>query len=124
MFTLAYPACTSTGTVLLQTAPRRGLTHGRTEGFLRAMREIERHPQVQHLPPPHIWQLVPVEATPSPGASGVQPLVVALELRVDRKLGDAEVLRLTRWAHGRCSQALGLGNREAAEFVTVGIVRG
>ena len=124
MFTLAYPACTSTGTVLLQTAPRRGLTHGRTEGFLRAMREIERHPQVQHLPPPHIWQLVPVEATPSPGASGVQPLVVALELRVDRKLGDAEVLRLTRWAHTKCSQALGLGTREAAEFVTVGIVRG
>ena len=38
MFTLAYPACTSTGTVLLQTAPRRGLTHGRTEGFLRLPR--------------------------------------------------------------------------------------
>ena len=106
-------------------APDPDHPHGGQARFRKeCMREIERHPQVQHLPPPHIWQLVPVEATPSPGASGVQPLVVALELRVDRKLGDAEVLRLTRWAHGRCSQALGLGNREAAEFVTVGIVRG
>ena len=40
MFMLAYPACTATGTVLLQTAPQRGLTLGRTEGFLRAMREV------------------------------------------------------------------------------------
>ncbi|KAI0043057.1 hypothetical protein FA95DRAFT_1499203 [Auriscalpium vulgare] len=109
MFRLAYPACVTIGTVLLQTSPARGLASGRMEAFLRAMREIERHPQVLHLPPPHIWQLAPAD----------KALVVTLELRVARVLGDADVLRLTRWAWERCTQALG-GEGE----VTVGIVRG
>ncbi|KAH9171889.1 hypothetical protein EDB89DRAFT_2070441 [Lactarius sanguifluus] len=108
MFHLAYPS----------TAPARGLSAGRMESFLRAMREIERHPQVLHLPPPHIWQLAPSVGTP-------QPLVATLELRVAADLGDAEVLKLTRWAWERCMLALGLAGREQdGGGVTVGIVRG
>jgi len=118
MFHLAYPSCKSIGAVLLQTAPARGLFAGRMESFLRAMREIERHPQVLHLPPPHIWQLAPSVGAP-------QPLVVALELRVASDLGDAEVLKLTRWAWERCMLALGLTGRDPdGGGVTVGIVRG
>lgn len=40
MFHLAYPSCKSIGAVLLQTAPARGLSAGRMESFLRAMREV------------------------------------------------------------------------------------
>ncbi|KAI0265440.1 hypothetical protein BC834DRAFT_970209 [Gloeopeniophorella convolvens] len=118
MFNLAYPSCKIIGAVLLQTAPPRGLSAGRMESFLRAMREIERHPQVLHLPPPHIWQLAPSAGAP-------QPLVVTLELRVAPELRDADVLRLTRWAWERCVLALGLAGREQdGGGVTVGIVRG
>ncbi|KAI9448646.1 hypothetical protein F5148DRAFT_1250924 [Russula earlei] len=117
MFHLAYPSCKSIGAVLLQTAPARGFSAGRMESFLRAMREIERHPQVLHLPPPHIWQLAPSVGTP-------QPLVVTLELRVAPELGDVEVLKLTRWAWERCMLALGLAGRDPdGGGVTVGIVR-
>lgn len=141
MFHLAYPSCKSIGAVLLQTAPARGLSAGRMESFLRAMREvrypvpgqliftfaillirrlcqIEQHPQVLHLPPPHIWQLAPSVGAP-------QPLVVTLELRVAPDLGDIEVLKLTRWAWERCMLALGLAGRDPdGGGVTVGIVRG
>jgi len=81
-------------------------------------RQIERHPQVLHLPPPHIWQLAPSVGTP-------QPLVVTLELRVAADLGDAEVVKLTRWAWERCMLALGfVGREQDGGGVTVGIVRG
>ena len=40
MFQLAYPSCKAIGSVLLQTAPARGLSAGRMESFLRAMREV------------------------------------------------------------------------------------
>ncbi len=81
------------------------------EAFLRAMREVERHPQVLHLPAPHIWQLTPT----SKGGT----LVVTMELHVRPDLGDDEVLSLTKWTWERCTNALG-GERE----VTVGVVRG
>ncbi|KAI0062539.1 hypothetical protein BV25DRAFT_1803814 [Artomyces pyxidatus] len=123
MFNLAYPSCTTIGTVLLQTSPQRGLASGRMEAFLRAMREIERHPQVLHLPPPHIWQLTPTEHS-SKGGAAAQSLVVTLELRVASDLGDKDVLKLTRWAWERCVQALGLSVGEGSEGVTIGIVRG
>jgi len=118
MFHLAYPSCKRIGAVLLQTAPARGFSAGRIESFLRAMREIERHPQVLHLPPPHIWQLAPSVGAP-------QPLVVSLELRVASDLRDKDVLKLTRWAWERCTLALGLAGREQdGGGVTIGIVRG
>ncbi|KAI0698974.1 hypothetical protein C8T65DRAFT_660382 [Cerioporus squamosus] len=124
--------------------PARGLAGGRMEAFLRAMREIERHPQVLHLPAPHIWQLTPSLAvsdadTVSPYSSGsvalekaqgpAQSLVVTLELHVRHDLEDAEVLRLTRWAWERCVHALHFGTRggeggEGEAEVTVGIVKG
>lgn len=86
--------------------------------FVRATLQIERHPQVLHLPPPHIWQL-------SPSVGAPQPLVVTLELRVAPDLGDTEVLKLTRWAWERSMLALGLTGRDPdGGGVTVGIVRG
>ncbi|KAI0827373.1 hypothetical protein BC628DRAFT_1369224 [Trametes gibbosa] len=143
-FKLAYRAASALGVVLLQTSPARGLAGGRMEAFLRAMREIERHPQVLHLPAPHIWQLTPSLALPdgdtvSPYASApsamdkvqgpAQSLVVTLELHVRHDLEDVEVLRLTRWAWERCVHALHFGTRggeggEGEAEVTVGIVKG
>ncbi|KII91877.1 hypothetical protein PLICRDRAFT_173673 [Plicaturopsis crispa FD-325 SS-3] len=134
-FNIAYRACVVLGTVLLQTSPERGLTGGRMEAFLRAMREIERHPKVLHLPAPHIWQLTPTlvespstDSTPGPA----QSLIVTLELHVREDMGDDDVLELTRWAWERCVSGLHFGSGRsggaeggAAEAeVTVGVVRG
>ena len=76
-FWVAYPAAVALAKVLLQTAPDRGMPGGQMEALLRVMREvcinshtpmlntltsagpnqIERHPNVLHLPAPHVWQL-------------------------------------------------------------------
>ena len=76
-FWVAYPAAVALSKVLLQTAPDRGMPSGHMEALLRVMREvcttphtsiltsltsagsnqIERHPNVLHLPAPHVWQL-------------------------------------------------------------------
>lgn len=118
---LAYQASVTLGVVLLQTSPSRGLPGGKMESFLRVMREIERHPQVFHLPAPHIWQLTPSEQ--SKGSGGTT--VVTMELHVKDDLSDDDVLSLTKWAYERCTAALrGSGNVEDDAEVTVGIVRG
>ncbi|KAG6899056.1 hypothetical protein C0993_001321, partial [Termitomyces sp. T159_Od127] len=128
-FKLAYRACAVLGTTLLQTAPPRGTPGGKTEAFLRAMREVERHPQVLHLPAPHIWQLTP---TPDPASVSRyrkgrgaldEALVVTMELHVRHDLGDDEVLALTRWAWERCANALGRrdGWGSRGPEVTVGV---
>ncbi|KJA23795.1 hypothetical protein HYPSUDRAFT_137359 [Hypholoma sublateritium FD-334 SS-4] len=142
-FNVAYRACVVLGAVLLQTSPPRGLSNGKMEAFLRAMREVERHPHVLHLPAPHIWQLTPsLKASPvaalthdaSPHAARPAPpaeaLVVTLELHVREDLGDADVLALTRWAWERCVGALGSlrdfrePGEEGGMEVTVGVVKG
>ncbi|KAJ7632930.1 hypothetical protein FB45DRAFT_913915 [Roridomyces roridus] len=127
-FSAAYRACTVLGTLLLQTAPKRGMPGGRMEAFLRAMRDVERHPHVLHLPAPHIWQLAPVAAAVGAGEKEERDakrdaMVVTLELHVRATLPDDDVLALTRWVRERVSVALGLGGEGGAE-VTVGIVRG
>ncbi|KAJ6453462.1 hypothetical protein C8R47DRAFT_1181245 [Mycena vitilis] len=138
-FAAAYRACAVLGAVLLQTAPSRGQRGGRMEAFLRAMRDVERHPQVLHLPAPHIWQLAASgEKTASSahrggekGEGSADALVVTMELHVRATLPDDDALALTRWVRERVVGALGLGGggeggrapaREAE--VTVGIVRG
>ena len=105
--------------------------------------KVERHPQVLHLPAPHIWQLTPTLASssPTPHSSGLalaspksrapsESLVVTLELHVREDLGDDDVLTLTRWAWERCVTALWnlkdfreMGEEGGPE-VTVGVVRG
>jgi hypothetical protein len=139
-FRVSYSSSVVLGTVLLQTAPRRvekGRS-GRMEAFLRAMKDLERHPQVLHLPAPHIWQL-----TPAPAASSAlslssynqtatsEQLVVTLELHVRRDLPDEDVLHLTRWAWEKCVGALTVGangikgdSGMPKADVTVGVVRG
>jgi len=141
-FSVAYPASVALGSVLLQTSPARGLSSGRMEAFLRAMKEvrfshsvprarrnlsitrsqIERHPQVLHLPPPHIWQLTP--STPAK-----QSLVVTLELHVREDLDDDDVLKLSKWAWDRCvSSMVGRNASRLPEGVvpevTIGVVKG
>ena len=138
-FKVAYRSSLVLGTVLLQTSPRRGLSNGKMEAFLRAMREVERHPQVVHLPAPHIWQLTPslVSSTssisnissPTSNSSISDSLVVTMELHVKEDLGDDDVLLLTNWAWERCVSALGSlkdmkGGGGGGPEVTVGIVRG
>lgn len=95
--------------------------------------QIERHPQVLHLPAPHIWQLTPYFARPDtrapPTLEGpTQSLVVTLELHVPKELSDDEVLKLTDWAWDRCKTALrygsGDGGGEGEAEITVGIVKG
>jgi len=101
------------------------------EAFLRAMKELQKHPQVLHLPPPHIWQLAAPSGGPEKRAlDNAESLIVAIELRVRNDLGDEDVLRLTRWAWEKCIFALGAnvtweekGKGEGPE-VTVGVVRG
>ena len=138
-FKVAYRSSLVLGTVLLQTSPRRGLSNGKMEAFLRAMREVERHPQVVHLPAPHIWQLTPSPASQTSSSANdsstfntiSDSLVVTLELHVKEDLGDDDVLLLTNWAWERCVSALGslkdlkgaAGGGGGPE-VTVGIVRG
>ncbi|KAK7038034.1 hypothetical protein R3P38DRAFT_3262516 [Favolaschia claudopus] len=130
-FVVAYRACTVLGAILLQTAPQRGARGGRMEAFLRAMRDVERHPQVLHLPAPHIWQLAAGGGVGEKAGKGreEEELVVTLELHVRASLPDDDVLALTRWVRDRVAGALGLGGeggrgaRQQAE-VTVGIVRG
>ncbi|KIM36363.1 hypothetical protein M413DRAFT_449239 [Hebeloma cylindrosporum] len=142
-FKVAYRASVVLGTVLLQTSPPRGLASGKMEAFLRAMREVERHPQVLHLPAPHIWQLTPslASSSPSPHQGSAlasspktrvpsESLVITLELHVREDLADDDVLTLTRWAWERCVSALWnlkdfreMGEEGGPE-VTVGVVRG
>jgi len=145
-FRVSYSASVVLGTVLLQTAPRRvekGRA-GRMEVFLRAMKDVERHPQVLHLPAPHIWQFTPTPAPSSaPSYNAIhetktttipsEQLVVTLELHVRRDLSDEDVLRLTRWAWEKCVGALtvgvnGVGGKGDSGMpkadVTVGVVRG
>ncbi|KAK7446720.1 hypothetical protein VKT23_014415 [Stygiomarasmius scandens] len=141
-FRVSYQASVVLGTVLLQTSPRRGLSSGRMEAFLRVMREIERHPQVLHLPAPHIWQLTPTSSTSKAssftangngnGKGTGEELVVTLELHVRQDLGDDDLLALTRWTWERCVSALqghlGKGGDSRGSGVkadvTVGVVRG
>lgn len=119
-FSLAYPAAIALGKVLLQTAPERGLPAGQTEAFLRVMRELERHPQILHLPAPHLWQLTPAAPSSVEGA-GAAELVATVELHVKPEVDDATVLELTKYVWEKCTAALG---REHCGGVTVGVVRG
>ncbi|KAJ8522054.1 hypothetical protein ONZ45_g1313 [Pleurotus djamor] len=129
-FNVAYQASVVLGTVLLQTSPPRGSSgSSKMDSFLRVIKEIERHPQVVHMPPPHIWQLTPSAATPvlSQGTSNSESLVVTLELHVKENLGDDDVLRLTSWAWDKCVTSLrgrGEDSRSNDADVTVGVVRG
>lgn len=103
--------------------------------------QVERHPQVLHLPAPHIWQLTPSHHSASSTNSGLNPrgpaesLVVTLELHVRDDLADDDVLALTKWAWERCIGALrggygrgkvddGYGHGSDEAEVTVGVVRG
>jgi len=133
-FKVAYRACLNLGTVLLQTSPARGSSSGKMEAFLRAMREVERHPQVLHLPAPHIWQLSPSPSLNLSGSSmknrstANEALVMTIELHVRHDLGDDDVLKLTRWAWEKCAHALGDGRPDSPDGmkaeVTVGVLRG
>ncbi|KAJ7058260.1 hypothetical protein C8F01DRAFT_1150197 [Mycena amicta] len=128
-FSAAYRACVVLGTILLQTAPRRGLPGARMEAFLRAMRDVERHPQVLHLPAPHIWQLAAAAETDKGHGyeTRADELVVTMEVHVAPTLPDDDVLVLTRWVRERVVAALGMGGgREIGKEaeVTVGVVRG
>lgn len=87
--------------------------------------QVERHPQVLHLPAPHIWQVSPTPASLGPRGGVSASLVVTLQLHVRDDLGDDDVLDLTKWAWERCSSALiGSNGRSSKVEVTVGVVRG
>ncbi|KXN87634.1 hypothetical protein AN958_08338 [Leucoagaricus sp. SymC.cos] len=125
-FKVSYRACVVLGTVLLQTAPNRGLSSGKMESFLRVMREVERHPNVLHLPAPHIWQLTPSSVHSVKDEAG-ETLIVTLQLHVREDLADDEILTLTKWTWERVVRALSVVGSEKSRGgveVTVGVVRG
>ncbi|KAI6111651.1 hypothetical protein EDD16DRAFT_1607300 [Pisolithus croceorrhizus] len=155
MIHVAYAACVVLGGVLLQTAPSivpattvgiRG--PGKIEAFWRAVREIERHEHVVHLPAPHVWQVIPpgqprsVECSVRPRRHTITgnhialspTLIITLSPVVRKDLPDLEVLALTQWASSRVYGAFGYGsgtlgtNDRRSEIsgveVTVGVVRG
>ncbi|KAF9531224.1 hypothetical protein CPB83DRAFT_904789 [Crepidotus variabilis] len=130
-FRVAYRASVVLGTVLLQTSPPRGLPNGKMESFLRAMREVERHPHVLHLPAPHIWQLTPSYSSQTSSSKGTfdNSLVVTLEVHVREDLPDDDVLNVTKWTWEKCVHALGnlkdaSQDGDGSPEVTVGVVRG
>ncbi|KAF8324042.1 hypothetical protein DL93DRAFT_2070266 [Clavulina sp. PMI_390] len=128
-FSIAYPTAVALGKILLQTAPDRGPpgSSGLMEAFLRVMREIERHPDVVHLPAPHFWQLNLPRAPGTPGiVSSSQSLleaelVATVDLHVRKDMSDAGVLAITKWANDKCSVALG---RPRAGNISISVVRG
>lgn len=84
--------------------------------------QVERHPNIVHLPAPHIWQLTPSSvhtnstSTTSMHSNGFKggekgkgdgTLVVSMQLHVREDLGDDEILKLTRWTWERVVRALG-----------------
>ena len=89
---------------------------------------MEKHPQILHLPAPHIWQITPTQEGSSNGLVTFVPLVVTLELHVKEELADADVLELSRWAWEKCMSSLSgsrsIKTRDRNVEVTVGIVRG
>ncbi|KAG8959574.1 hypothetical protein FRC03_007763 [Tulasnella sp. 419] len=143
-FYIAYPAAVALGKVLLQTAPERGLPGGQMEAFLRLMRELEHHPQIIHLPAPHLWQLTPVPPNKSVTSSASNgksdspyrtssnldddedmineegTLVATVQIHVKKDMDDADVLELTNYVRQRCTKALGV----ASAGVTVSYVKG
>lgn len=93
------------------------------------MREMERHPQIMHLPAPHIWQVFPISESPFSTKQNMSSvsLVVTLELHVKEDLSDEEVLALTHWAQDKCVSALGGSKNDLGDptvEVTVGVVKG
>jgi len=99
------------------------------------MREIERHPQVLHLPAPHFWQLTPTLLNPDgygarhfKSLGPTQRLVTTIDLHVEKDLSDEDCKKLTKWAWERCMSAFRLGMGDGAgeceALVNVGIVRG
>ncbi|KEI38122.1 uncharacterized protein L969DRAFT_89367 [Mixia osmundae IAM 14324] len=118
MFYVGYPAAMATGKVLLQTAPP--VEAGNMAALKRGVREVESHPLVVHVPPPHIWQLTPHPRTapnarkskiygraslPSP-SDGASIIIVTLEIHVRMDASDSDILDLTQMARQKCSPAL------------------
>ncbi|KAG8875572.1 hypothetical protein FRB98_007733 [Tulasnella sp. 332] len=132
-FMIGYPAAVALGKVLLQTAPERGLPGGQMEAFLRVMRELENHPQITHIPAPHLWQLSPLPPNTSRHhPSGSTPyheddltvseegtLVATVQLHVKREMDGGDVLELTSVVREQCTRALGV----SVASVTVSAVR-
>jgi len=120
-FSIAYPASVALGKVLLQTAPPRGLLSGRMEAFLKIMRELERHPDIVHVAPPHIWQLnAPSHGSYESGNLLIETLIVTVQLHVQPDLDEDSILRLTKWTWERITSALG---GPGVSEVTIGIAR-
>ncbi|KAI5481178.1 hypothetical protein MNV49_005613 [Pseudohyphozyma bogoriensis] len=121
MFYIAYPAAVATGQVLLQTAPPSYA--GQMNAFAGGIRDIESHPLVVSVAPPHIWQL-----TPHPSASATKPpasyrrsaskdkegstLIATLAISVKNDASDDDIIQITRFARERCLPALQWGSEQ------------
>jgi len=106
--------------------------------YLTCFSQVERHPQVVHLPPPHVWQVTApsklsgTSSSTTLVASGHEAqFIVSLELHVRKGLNDVDALALTRWAWEQCYGALNprgvpksAWGEKSGGGITVGIVRG
>ncbi|ORY73821.1 cation efflux family-domain-containing protein [Leucosporidium creatinivorum] len=117
MFYVAYPAAVATGQVLLQTSPPG--QSAQMSAIESGVRDIENHPLVVEVKPPHIWQLTPHSATaPSSNTSSstssklsadASPLIATLVITVRPDASDSDILTITQLARDRCGPALKLG---------------
>lgn len=159
MFYIAYPAAVATGQVLLQTAPTGGkglesIANGlrdvsssspsRLGADLRA--QIENHPHVLSMLPPHIWQLSPSLSSTSatsptsstvsrrssaPSADAPSPLIATLQVKIKHDCSDADILEVTKFCRERLATGLGQNpnlrsshdNGEGHSEVTVSVTR-
>lgn len=108
--------------------PRRTLSLGFLPPSLIPFRQIENHPLVTSVSPPHIWQLTPhppISSTPKPSPTyrrGAPPkdeeastLIATLVVRVKNDASDDDILSITKFARERCSPALRWGSEERGE---------
>ncbi|KAL8287327.1 hypothetical protein RQP46_003779 [Phenoliferia psychrophenolica] len=111
MFYVAYPAAVATGQVLLQTSPSPSAAQMTT--LTNGIRDIENHPLVLLVPPPHIWQLTPSplsSSSPSSSSSNRRPkdpntatLIATITIQVSPDASDSDLLQVTKFARERCA---------------------
>jgi hypothetical protein len=136
MFYVAYPAAVATGKVLLQTAPP--IESDNMSGLVSRLHEVsnyvcwnlgwyektkvtyvvcqlESHPLVVDIPPPHVWQLMPnsrllTKQTARPGDVSSSSIIVAtLSIHISPDATDNDILDITQLAREKCAPILGTG---------------
>ncbi|GAA5881049.1 hypothetical protein JCM16303_004656 [Sporobolomyces ruberrimus] len=132
MFYIAYPAASSTGKILLQTAPSVETKEGR--GIKQGLKDIENHPLVVSIETQRVWQLVPTSSSSSTSTSEPSSTttssegpstIITLTVLVKSDVDERGLLEVSEWVEDRCRSAgnLGGGGGKGQREVTVEVKR-